>query len=74
MKTRMCDDDSYWACEITLNESEWPTLDEQYDWVNRPIRRWVLGHCRHTSFFAADGLILFKKYEDAILFKLTWEI
>jgi hypothetical protein len=47
-------------------------LDEQDDWMDRPIRRWVLDHCDSNTVFAAAGWILFERETDAVAFELTW--
>ena len=72
MRTRLCGDDSFWHCEITLDEKEWPDLDEEGRWMQRPIRMWVHENSQGNYFFADKGWILLERREDAIMFKLTW--
>lgn len=72
MKIRHCDEDTSWYCEIILDPHEWPPLDEDDNWLNRPIRQWVYDNCYPGVFFAAKGWILFERKEDALAFMLTW--
>lgn len=65
-------EDTSWACEVVLDEREWPPLDEEGLWMDRPLYRWVYDNCYPGVFFAAKGWILFERKEDAMLFRLTW--
>jgi hypothetical protein len=64
--------DTSWYARIDLDEKEWPPLDEDDDWFNRPIRQWVYDNCYPGIFFAAKGWILFEREEDVMQFMLTW--
>jgi len=73
VKINICDPSSDWYCRIDLDLNEWPPIDDDDQWLQRPIRQWV--YQRYYSkdvFFAARGWILFAKKEDAVLFQLTW--
>ena len=73
MIKRICDHDSFWYCEIKLELHEWPPLDDKDEWLNRPIRQWILlQHFRGSISFGAHGSILFQCEDDAVMFQLAW--
>lgn len=75
MKVYKLDKDSSWAYRIDLEPYEWPPFNyDDTDWLDRPIRRWVYDNCYPGAFFAADGMILFQRPEDAVQFQLTWSL
>jgi hypothetical protein len=71
MKFRRCSIDSYWYCEITLEEHEWPPGGNDEACFTSPIRAWVYGNCS-DFFFSYRGAVLFAHREDAVQFQLVW--
>lgn len=66
--------DLYWSVAVQLNNTEWPELDNGGDWLDRPIRRWIVDSFGYIDcFFAASGLIYFKNHSDAEWFRMVWE-
>lgn len=63
---------SRWYAEVWLDDEEWPTVDEKDEWLDRPVRRWVIEHATGEYFFSCAGTILFRDEEDLIMFQLTW--
>lgn len=66
--------DICWQAEVKLNDSEWPKTDDYGDWLDRPIRQWVIDNFSWSdAFFSARGSIYFRNRLDAEWFHLTWE-
>lgn len=67
--------DICWSAEVILNSKEWPTpLDEQGDWLDRPIIQWAYNNFKWSDhFFTVRGIIYFKNRADAEFFRMVWE-
>lgn len=63
---------SGWYAEVILADSEWPPIDENDQWLDRPIRRWVREHTVGAHFFSYRGIILFSNESDLTAFVLSW--
>jgi hypothetical protein len=62
-----------WYAEVMLDDSEWPPIDQNDQWLDRPIRRWVVEHAIGEHFFSAvAGTILFNTKSDLMMFQLVW--
>jgi hypothetical protein len=67
--------DHYWSVRIELNSTEWPEIKnawEDDEWLDCPIRQWVLDHTP-DSCFTCYGLILFRNTSDAEWFRIVWD-
>lgn len=74
MKVALCEEFPHlegWYCEVQLNRKEWPSLETGDNWLERPIRLWVLENCP-DAFFHIYGAILFRTEEDLVQFQLVW--
>lgn len=63
---------SGWYAEVILDDSEWPPIDENDQWLDRPIRRWVREYTEGAHFFTLSGTILFSNESDLTEFVLSW--
>jgi hypothetical protein len=61
-----------WYAEDMLDDSEWPPIDENDQWLDRPIRRWVREHTAGAHFFSYRGTMLFSNESDLTAFVLAW--
>lgn len=61
-----------WYAEVILDDRKWPPIDENDQWLDRPIRRWVREHTEGAHFFSYRGTILFSKESDLTAFVLAW--
>ena len=61
-----------WYAEVWLDDEEWPSVDEKDEWLDRPVRRWVVEHATGEHFFSVAGTILFRDGEDLTAFVLAW--
>ena len=70
--SRIVDRDGHgWSARVSLDPNEWPPIDEEGLWMDRPIRQWVMENCWPVSF-AYYGEILFGKEDEAMWFKMVW--
>lgn len=72
MKFQRCEQSSGWYCQIKLEPHEWPSIINDNNWDDRPIRQWVFDNCYPGVFFDASGWILFEREEDATMFRMVW--
>jgi len=63
---------SRWYAEVVLDKKEWPPLDYEDNWLDRPIRQWVLLQCAGNTWFTYAGTILFERESDLTAFVLAW--
>ena len=68
MKYREPMNSRYWHMVVELNNQEWPPIDPEGAWINRPIRQWVQDNCQDQIFFAHDGQIYFQSMSDFTLY------
>lgn len=64
-------DETEFCARIELTKEQWPILDKDDNWLNRPVRRWVYDNCSEV-FFAGAGWILIYNEEDYLRFMLSW--
>jgi hypothetical protein len=72
MKVTILPDCYGWHAQVVLNAQEWPPLDYDDLWLDRPIRRWVTEECEHSTNFSYYGHIMFAHEDDLVKFLLTW--
>ena len=75
MKIRYIDSpDLYWRAEVTLNDVEWPEIDEAGDWLNRPLRQWLMDNLSFLDCsFGCRGRIFFRNLNDVEWFRMVWD-
>jgi hypothetical protein len=72
MKVERYPPDTGWYAAVYLDEQEWPLIDSDGHWLDRPIRLWVQEHIAGKHFFTFAGMILFESESDLTQFVLTW--
>ena len=72
MRVEKCTAGSAWYASVQLADDEWPSIDENDEWLQRSIRQWVNEHCQSPHFFTFAGTILVSSESDLVNFLLVW--